>query len=109
MSNEGSPVEIVYRNNNVLESYIPRTAGWSYNCRFNALFLKQPSLIEFAMIIEKESREQARHRKKARTRKERHLDPYYTRVLHPVQGGVLTWRNPVRVASPHRIKSFLCQ
>ena len=53
MSNEGSPVEIVNHTNNALESY---------NCRFNALFLKQPMLIEFAMIIEKESREQAQIR-----------------------------------------------
>jgi hypothetical protein len=44
MSDEGSPVEIVNRTNNALESY---------NGRFNALFLKQPMLIEFAMIIEK--------------------------------------------------------
>ncbi len=27
---------------------------------------------------------------------------------YPAQPG-LTWRNPVRVASPHRIKSFLCE
>jgi hypothetical protein len=53
MSNEGSPVEIVNHTNNALESY---------NRRFNALFLKQPTLIEFAMIIEKESREQAQIR-----------------------------------------------
>ena len=53
MSDEGSPVEIVNRTNNALESY---------NRRFNALFLKQPTLIEFAMIIEKESREQAQIR-----------------------------------------------
>jgi hypothetical protein len=48
-----SPVEIVNRTNNALKSYNPR---------FNALFLKQPSLIEFTMIIEKESREQAQIR-----------------------------------------------
>jgi hypothetical protein len=53
LSDEGSPVEIVNRTNNALESY---------NRRFNALFLKQPMLIEFAMIIEKESREQAQIR-----------------------------------------------
>ena len=53
MSDEGSPVEIVNRTNNALESY---------NRRFNALFLKQPMLIEFAMMIEKESREQAQTR-----------------------------------------------
>jgi hypothetical protein len=53
MSNEGFPVEIVNRTNNALESY---------NRRFNALFLKEPKLIEFAMIIEKESREQAQIR-----------------------------------------------
>ena len=53
MSDGGSPVEIVNRTNNALESY---------NRRFNALFLKQPMLIEFAMIIEKESREQAQIR-----------------------------------------------
>jgi hypothetical protein len=53
MSDEGSPVEIVNRTNNALESY---------NRRLNALFLKQPTLIEFAMIIEKESREQAQIR-----------------------------------------------
>jgi hypothetical protein len=53
MSNEGSPVEIVNCTNNALESY---------NRRFNAFFLKQPTLIEFAMIIEKKSREQAQIR-----------------------------------------------
>ncbi len=53
MSDEDSPVEIVNRTNNALEAY---------NHRFNALFLKQSMLIEFAMIIEKESREQAQIR-----------------------------------------------
>jgi hypothetical protein len=44
---DGTPLEIVNHTNNSLESY---------NCRFNDIFSKQPTLIEFAMLIEKESR-----------------------------------------------------
>jgi hypothetical protein len=50
MSDEGSPVEIVNRTNNALESYNPR---------FNALFLKQPTLISLWSFRKKA---ESRHR-----------------------------------------------
>jgi hypothetical protein len=50
---DGTPLEIVNHTNNALESY---------NCRFNKIFSKQPTLIEFALLIEEESRRQAQIR-----------------------------------------------
>ena len=38
---DGAPLQIVNRTNNALESY---------NCRFNKIFSKQPTLIEFTML-----------------------------------------------------------
>jgi hypothetical protein len=44
---DGTFFDVVNRTNNYLERY---------NCHFNGLFNKRPSLLEFVQIIEKESR-----------------------------------------------------
>jgi hypothetical protein len=70
---EGETTDIVNRTNNALKSY---------NRRFNALFCKTPSLIEFAMIIETESRQQAATRQDIITGKKR--EPIRNETWFPV-------------------------
>ncbi len=70
---EGETTDIVNRTNNVHSSH---------NRRFNALFCKTPSLIEFAMIIETESRQQAVTSQDIITGKKR--EPYRNETWFPV-------------------------
>jgi hypothetical protein len=62
---EGSNTKIVNRTNNALESY---------NQRFDALFCKTPTQIEFAMIMKAKSRQQAQIRQDIITRKKQEPD-----------------------------------
>ncbi len=62
---DGAPLQIVNRTNNALESY---------NRRFNEIFSKQPTLIEFAMLIEEESRHQAQFRQDIITGRKRETE-----------------------------------
>jgi hypothetical protein len=47
---DGTIIDMVDRTNNALEGY---------NCRFNGIFPKQPTVIEFVQLVEKESHYQA--------------------------------------------------
>ena len=70
---EGETTDIANCTHNALESY---------KRRFNALFCKTPPPIEFAMIIESESRQKAVTRQDIITRKKR--EPYQNEMWFPV-------------------------
>jgi hypothetical protein len=69
---DGAPLQIVNCTNNALESY---------NRRFNKIFSKQPTLIEFAILIEEESRLQAQFRQDIITGKK--SEPERTKIWIP--------------------------
>jgi hypothetical protein len=79
----------VNRTNNALESY---------NRRFNDLFHKKPSLIEFVQILEAESRKQAAELEDIR--KSRRVKPmYHERTIPAIPAAYVAFRDAKKAAA----------
>jgi hypothetical protein len=85
---DGDVKAFVNRTNNALERY---------NRRFNDLFHKKPSLIEFVQILEEESRKQAAELEDIR--KSRRVKPMYQeRTIPAIPAAYVTFRDAKKAA-----------